>query len=78
LNFLTLTALRKHVPLRKIAIAMIVTINKSDTVEKLNQLLAKLQKGSSEKGVDTRRYCGIIKLKEDTLLIQKKLRDEWE
>jgi hypothetical protein len=30
------------------------------------------------KGVDTRKYCGVIKLKKDPLAIQKGLRDEWE
>lgn len=30
-----------------------------------------------EKGVDTLKYCGVLKLKEDALAIQKKLRDEW-
>ena len=29
------------------------------------------------KGVDTLKYCGVLKLKEDPLTIQKKLRDEW-
>lgn len=26
------------------------------------------------KGVDTRKFCGVIKLKEDPLVIQKKMR----
>ncbi len=29
-------------------------------------------------GVDTRKYCGVIKLTSDPLKIQKELRDEWE
>jgi hypothetical protein len=32
---------------------------------------------SKPKGVNTLKYCGNIKLKEDPLLIQKKLRNEW-
>jgi hypothetical protein len=32
----------------------------------------------ASKGVDTRKYCGVIKLKKDPLVIQKELRDEWE
>jgi hypothetical protein len=28
--------------------------------------------------VDTFKYCGTIKLKEDPLAIQKKLRNEWQ
>ena len=34
-------------------------------------------KAAKLKGVDTLKYCGSIKLKEDALVIQKKLRDEW-
>jgi hypothetical protein len=34
--------------------------------------------GIPEKGVDTKKYCGVIKLKEEPMLIQKKMRDEWE
>ena len=33
---------------------------------------------SKPKGVDTLKYCGTIKLKEDPLAIQKKLRNEWQ
>jgi len=33
---------------------------------------------SKAKGVNALKYCGKIKLKEDPLLIQKKLRNEWE
>lgn len=35
-------------------------------------------KSSKPKGVDTLKYCGTIKLKEDPLAIQKKLRNEWQ
>jgi len=30
------------------------------------------------KGVDTKKYCGVLKLKDDPLAFQKKRRDEWE
>ena len=30
------------------------------------------------KGFDSYKFCGIIKLKEDPLIIQKRMRDEWE
>jgi hypothetical protein len=35
-------------------------------------------KAVSSKGVDTKKYCGVIKLSKDPLVIQKQLRDEWE
>lgn len=36
------------------------------------------QKSTVEKGVDTKKFCGVIKLKEDPLAVQKRLRDEWK
>lgn len=38
----------------------------------------KFNKAISSKGVDTHKYCGVIKLKKDPLVIQKELRDEWK
>lgn len=38
----------------------------------------KISNAFSEKGVDTRQFCGVIELKEDALKIQKKMRDEWK
>jgi hypothetical protein len=35
------------------------------------------QKADVEKGVDTKKFCGVIKLKENPLTIQMRLRDEW-
>lgn len=32
----------------------------------------------NKKGVDIMKYCGKVKLKEDALKIQNKLRDEWQ
>ena len=31
-----------------------------------------------KQGLDAYEYCGTLKLKEDALAIQKRLRDEWE
>jgi predicted transcriptional regulator len=36
------------------------------------------QKSDVARKVDTMKYCGVIKLKEDPLTIQKKLRNEWQ
>lgn len=35
------------------------------------------QKGKNKKGVNTKKYCGAIHLKQDALLIQRELRNEW-
>ena len=37
-----------------------------------------MQKALAIKGVDTRKHCGVITLKEEPLEIQKRMRDEWE
>ena len=39
---------------------------------------ATLNKALQKEGVDTRKHCGVIRLKEDPLTIQKRMRDEWE
>ena len=44
----------------------------------MDQLNKKLSHLPARKKLDTKKYCGVIKLKEDPLVIQKKLRNEWE
>lgn len=48
------------------------TRKKEQKIKRIRRL-----KSDLEKGVDTKKYCGVLKLKEDPLTIQKKLRDEW-
>lgn len=38
----------------------------------------KFNQAINRKGVDTTKYCGVIKLSDDALTIQKELRNEWE
>lgn len=38
----------------------------------------KFNKAMEMKGVNTKKYCGVIKLDRDPLQIQKELRNEWE
>lgn len=51
-----------------------ITIRKEDRkqtyIRKLNQITLK--------GLDTKKYCGKLKIEEDPLMIQKRLRDEWK
>ena len=59
---------------------MVVTINGNSSPEEIEQALKKLKKSGeskSKKHFDAFKYCGIIKLKEDPLTIQKRMRDEW-
>jgi hypothetical protein len=53
---------------------MITTIKKGWDKNHNEKLL---NKELETKGVNTKKYCGVIKLKEDTLVIQKHLRIEW-
>ncbi len=56
-----------------------VTVLKQGSAPKIiSELLAKLFERKTVKGIDTHKYCGVLKLDEDALDIQKKLRDEWE
>ena len=60
---------------------MVVTIKSSSSPEEIEQALKKLKKGNAKtakKHFDAFKYCGVIKLKEDPLAIQKRLRNEWE
>ena len=47
----------------------------TQTIKKINKQLSELP---SKKGLDARKYCGTVKFKEDGLVLQKRLRDEWE
>jgi hypothetical protein len=54
---------------------MVLVLKKGASKKEMDYISEKLQ---VSKGVDTKKYCGVIKLKEDPLLIQKKMRDEWQ
>lgn len=54
---------------------MVTVIKKGASKTSIKRLVQKVQAG---RGVDFKKYTGVIKLKEHPLTIQKKLRDEWE
>ncbi|HRH58310.1 MAG TPA: hypothetical protein PLS10_11690 [Chitinophagales bacterium] len=54
---------------------MTVRITSKDTEETIKK---KLEAHSSKKKFNAKKYVGTIKLKEDPMVIQKKLRDEWQ
>ena len=59
---------------------MVITINGNSSPEEIEAALKKLKKSSvtkSKKHFDAFKYCGVIKLKEDPLAIQKRMRNEW-
>jgi hypothetical protein len=57
---------------------MVLVLNKGASKKEIEQANKKLSKMPARKKLDAKKYCGVIKLKEDPLSIQKKLRDEWE
>lgn len=56
---------------------MVATLKKGATKEYIDELLKKIANEIRTKGIDTRKYCGELELKEDSLKVQKRLRDEW-
>ena len=55
-------------------------VNKNASKEEIKKAFQKLYisgKKKSKKQLDASKYNGIIKLKEDPMTIQKRMRDEW-
>jgi hypothetical protein len=54
---------------------MVLVLKKGVSKKEMDDITAK---PPVPKGVNTKKYSGTIKLKEDPLAIQKKMRDEWK
>lgn len=54
---------------------MVLIIKKEASVKEIKKLM---NAKKSKKGLDAKKYLGIIKLKENPLEIQKRMRDEWQ
>ena len=58
---------------------MVLVLKKGASKEEMEQINQELSRmPSRNRKLDAKKYCGVIKLKEDPLAIQKKLRDEWQ
>jgi len=55
---------------------MVTTIKKGSSRTKIARLLK--QHTLKKNYVDIKKYCGILKLNEDPMKLQKHWRDEWE
>jgi hypothetical protein len=55
---------------------MVAVIKRGLSPLKIRKVLKKIEK--NKKPFDASKYCGIIKIKEDALKTQKKLRNEWD
>ena len=56
---------------------MVTILKKGASQEAINKIDKKLTKRSLKRGLDAKKYCGSVNFKEDGLIIQKRLRDEW-
>jgi hypothetical protein len=54
---------------------MVLVINRQTKKKDLQLVLKRLREG---KGFDAAKHCGQVHLKEHPLVIQKRMRDEWE
>ena len=54
---------------------MVLVLKKGASKKEIELLEKKLK---VKTGVDVLKYCGLIKLKEDALTIQKNVRNEWQ
>lgn len=58
---------------------MVTTIKRGATKAEIQSLFKKLESHSGKsKGFDAYKFCGTVKFNEDAMVIQKRLRDEWE
>jgi len=53
---------------------MVLILKGNKDIKKLKELLADRQ---AKKGFDAKHFCGILKVEQDALVIQQRLRDEW-
>jgi hypothetical protein len=56
---------------------MVIVIKKGSSKRVLSTLLKKAIDSSKQRKLNAHRYCGVVKFKEDGLILQKQWRDEW-
>ncbi|MEO8066472.1 MAG: hypothetical protein ABI599_02140 [Flavobacteriales bacterium] len=56
---------------------MVVVIKKNASKKRLKALLKKA-KPAKRKGLDAKKFSGKLKMKEDPMVVQKRLRAEWD
>lgn len=69
---------KKVVALRQRQTQMVTVIKRGSIKEAIAKGMRKLAEKSLKKGFNAHKFCGTLKIKEDALVIQKRLRDEWE
>ena len=53
---------------------MVLDLKSSKDIKAVKKELANLQ---NAKKFDAKKFCGVLKVEEDALVIQRRLRDEW-
>lgn len=56
---------------------MVLTLKKGANKSTIEKLFKQIKKRVRSKGIDSKRFCGKLQLKENALKIQKDLRNEW-
>lgn len=54
---------------------MVTILKKGSDTKEVEKSLAKVK---NNKGFDSQKYCGALKIKKDPIAIQKRMRNEWE
>lgn len=57
------------------SMAKVINLGKDENIEQLRKKLQRAKKNIN--GINTERYSGTITLKEDPLVFQKNMRNEW-
>jgi hypothetical protein len=56
---------------------MVTILKKGASTEAVKEIEKRLGNRPTKKGLNAKKYCGIVKFTQDGLAIQKQLRDEW-
>ena len=56
---------------------MVTKVKKGMRKKEIDSILEK-HNNTRKKKIDLNKYCGVINLKEDPIVIQRKLRNEWQ
>ena len=58
---------------------MVLVLKRGASIEEIAELKKKMAAAQPKKeGIKAAKYSGVLKLKEDPMDIQRRLRDEWE
>jgi len=57
---------------------MVTVLKKGSDKAAMQEVLEKVSSYQPKRGLDSFKYCGKVRFKEDGLKLQKQWRDEWE